>query len=77
MYGNVSFTVFGPKGHLENKLVLEGLQKISDKFQSIDHIGPKHAADFEATEDRDESVMKMRDAFERVAYLLRRLEIRE
>jgi hypothetical protein len=65
------------KGYLENKLVLEALQKISDKFQSVDHIGPKHVADFEAIEDKEERNLKIRDAFEQVDYFLHRLGIRK
>ena len=64
------------KGHIDHNLVLEGLQKISDKFQSPEHIGPKHVADFEGIEDEEERAMKKRDAFERVDYFLRQIGLR-
>ena len=64
------------KGHVDHNLVMEGLQKISDKFQSPEHIGPKPVADFEGIEDEEERAMKKRDAFERVDYFLRQIGIR-
>lgn len=64
------------KKHVTHNLVLEGLQKISEKFESPDHIGPKHVADFEAIEDEEEKAMKKQDAFQRVDYLLRKLGVR-
>jgi len=42
---------------------MEGLQKISDKFQSPEHIGPKHVADFEGTEDEEQRAMKKTGCF--------------
>ena len=42
------------KGQIAHTLVLEGLQNISEKFQSPEHVGPKHVADFEGIEDEDE-----------------------
>jgi len=64
------------KEQMTHNLVLEGLQKISEKFQSPEHIGPKHVADFEGIEDEEERALKKRDAFERVDYLLRKLGVR-
>lgn len=58
---------------LDNHLVTEGLMKISDKFSSPGHIGPKHVADFEGLTDTKEREMLQRDAFERVNYLLEKL----
>ena len=64
------------RDHLGHGLVLEGLQKISEKFESPDHVGPTHVADCEAIEDKDERALKKRDAFERVDHLLRKLGVR-
>jgi hypothetical protein len=61
--------------YLENKLVQEGLRKIAGKFESPEHIGPRHVADFEEVSDPDERGRIQRDAFERVAYLLSKLGI--
>lgn len=58
-----------------NTLVREGLTKISEKFGSPDHVGPKHVADFDAVTDRQEREVLQRDAFERVRYLLENLGI--
>jgi hypothetical protein len=52
------------------------LQKISEKFQSPEHVGPKHVADFEGLEDEEERALKKRDAFERVDYFLRQPGLR-
>ena len=62
--------------HLGNGLVREGLEKLSEKFLSPEHTGPKFVADFEDLTDPDERARVMRDAFERVDYLLRALGIR-
>lgn len=64
------------KTYIAKKLVLEGLGKISDKFSSPEHVGPKHVADFEGVNDRDERLRIQRDAFERVDYLLKGLGLR-
>jgi hypothetical protein len=64
------------RGHIDHNLVIEGLQKISDKFQSPEYVGPKHVADFEGIEDEEERAMKKRDAFERVDYFLHQIGIR-
>lgn len=61
--------------HIDNVLVKEGLLKISEKFASPEHIGPKHIADFEAVTDAEEREALQRDAFERVNYLLEELGI--
>ena len=57
--------------HLDHGLVQEGFTKIVEKFASSDHVGPKFVADFEDIQDRDERAIRMRDAYERVGYLLR------
>jgi len=62
--------------HMTNKLVREGLEKISSKFGSLEDVGPKWAADFDEIDDLDERDIRIRDAFERVDYLLRSLDVR-
>ena len=59
--------------HLKNKLVLEGLGKIRDKFASAEHVGAKWCADFDEINDLTDREIRMRDAFERVNDLLSRL----
>jgi len=61
--------------HLGHRLVQEGLHKIAGKFASLDHMGPKFVADFEDLQDPYERAARVRDAFERVGYLLRGLGI--
>ena len=61
--------------HIDNVLVKEGLLKISEKFASPAHVGPRHVADFEAVKDAEAREALQRDAFERVNYLLEKLGI--
>lgn len=61
--------------HLGNKLVMEGLTKIAEKFASVDHYGPTAAADFDEITDPDERALRQRDAYERVTDLLTRLGV--
>lgn len=61
--------------HLNHGLVQEGLRKIAEKFASPEDVGPKFVVDFEDIQDRDERAIRMRDAYERVGYLLRTLEL--
>jgi hypothetical protein len=62
--------------HIDHKLVQEALRKISEKFASPEHIGPRHVADFESVTDMEEREALQRDVFERVDRLLRELGIR-
>lgn len=62
--------------HVGNGLVREGLLKIGEKFASPDHVGPKFVADFEDLQDEDERAIRMRDAFEKLDYILRKLQLR-
>jgi hypothetical protein len=62
--------------HLGHRLVQEGLQKIAEKFASPEHMGPKFVADFEDIQDQDERALRIRDAYERLDYLLRALGVR-
>jgi hypothetical protein len=59
--------------HLANRLVLEGLDKISEKFASVDDYGPTAVAGFEELNDSEEREFKQRDGYERVRDLLTRL----
>jgi len=61
--------------HLGNKLVLEGLSKIAEKFESVEHYGPTAVADFDEITDPEERALRQRDAFERIRDLLSRLGI--
>ena len=56
-------------------LVKEGLAKIGAKFSSANDVGPKFVADFEGIREKEERESLQRDAYERVQFLLRRLEL--
>lgn len=64
------------KSFMLHGLVKEGLDKIAEKFASEKHVGPKFVADFEEISDTEERALLQRDAFERVDYLLKKLEIK-
>jgi hypothetical protein len=64
------------KPHISNNLVREGFEKIGTKFASIEHIGPQWVANFDEIDDSEERDLRVRDAFERVDYLLRGLGLR-
>ena len=61
--------------HLKNGLIQEGLAKLSKNFASVAHTGPKFVADFEEIMDAEDRIQMERDAFERVNYLLQKLDI--
>jgi hypothetical protein len=61
--------------HLKNKLIREGLNKISEKFASVDHVGPANIADFLEITDPEERSITIRDSYERVSEFLRKLKI--
>ncbi len=50
------------------------LIELSVKFATLDHIGPRDVAEFDESLDAEERSIRQRDAFERVQYLLKRLE---
>jgi predicted nucleotidyltransferase len=62
--------------HIGRGLVQDGLKKIADKFATVTHVGPKFVADFEEVQEADTRATLMRDAFEKMDYLLRALKIR-
>jgi len=63
------------KPFLENRLVREGLAKISDKFASVDHFGPRAVADFLEISDKEERAIIARRAFEQIDALFEGLGI--
>jgi len=73
--GGLDALVAEIRPHLNHGLVQEGLQKIAEKFASINHIGPKFVADFEGIIDVADRATRVRDAFEKVHYLLRTTEL--
>lgn len=65
--------IFRP--HVEHGLVVEGLNKLSEKFASVERVGPQWVADFDELEGGVREI-RVREAFELVDDLLRRLNIR-
>ena len=59
---------FQPAGN--RKLVQEMKEKLSGKFASVDHAGPKDVADFIGLEDDEDVELIKRDAYEQVQALL-------
>lgn len=53
-----------------NKLVMEALEIIAEKFSSPESVGPVHVANFEEITDKQEREQIQRDAYERVLALL-------
>lgn len=53
-----------------NKLVQEALEILKEKFDSPEHVGPLHIAEFLELSDQDEVDRIKRDAYERVLYLV-------
>ena len=62
--------------HIDHGLVQEGLLKIADKFATVTHVGPKFVADFDDVQEPEERAALMRDAFEKMDYLLHALKIK-
>lgn len=61
-------------GHVKllkgNTLVKEALEILKEKFDSPEHVGPLHIAEFLELSDKDEADRIKRDACERVLYLI-------
>lgn len=74
--GGVDALIHEIRPHLGHGLVQEGLRKIAEKFATPEHVGPKFVADFEDPLSEEERTLIIRDAFERVDYLMRALGIR-
>jgi hypothetical protein len=73
--GGVDAVVQAFKPYMELSLVKEGLQKISEKFATIDHVASKDAAEFDDSLNEEERAIRQRDAFEKVNYLLQQIGI--
>lgn len=59
---------------LGNKNVVhEAVLVLSEKFNSIDAVGPVHVADFEDATDAEERAFLQRDSFEHVQFLISKL----
>ncbi|MCD7717325.1 MAG: hypothetical protein LUI39_12950 [Lachnospiraceae bacterium] len=54
----------------DKKIVTEMKEKLSDKFASPDHAGPKDVIDFLGLSDEDEIEMTKRDAYEQIQALI-------
>ncbi|HQZ28071.1 MAG TPA: nucleotidyl transferase AbiEii/AbiGii toxin family protein [Verrucomicrobiales bacterium] len=59
--------------HLHQGLVKEALGVLTEKYQIMDYVGPKHAADFDENLDTEFREQRQRDAFERMQLLLKML----
>ena len=53
-----------------NRLVQEALKILKEQFNSPEHVGPSHIAEFLELSDPDEVARTRRDAYERVLYLI-------
>lgn len=73
--GGLEAVVDELKPSLPNSLVLEGLQNIAKLFASPDHFGPSAVADFEEIDDAVERELVRRDVFERVSFVVRKLNL--
>jgi hypothetical protein len=59
---------------LGHGLVTEALTNLAEKFSSPSGVGPTHVVNFEELDDPSERELIQRDAYERVSYLLDKLE---
>ena len=59
--------------HAANKLVQEALAILSEKFESVDSVGPTFIANFDELDDPEDRALRQRDAYERIQYLLTKL----
>ena len=62
---------------LGHGLVQEALLYLADKFSSLSAVGPTHVANFEDITDLADRELIQRDAYERIQYLIRNLQIIE
>jgi hypothetical protein len=60
---------------ITNRLVTEGLNILAKIFASPLHVGPVYIADFEEISDLEDRAALQRDAYERMSYLLKGLEM--
>ncbi|MDY6953132.1 MAG: nucleotidyl transferase AbiEii/AbiGii toxin family protein [Thermodesulfobacteriota bacterium] len=73
--GGLDSLVKAFRPHVEDGLVREGLQKMAKHFASERAVGPKFVADFEELAAGEDREIRERDAYERMAYLLKGLGI--
>ncbi len=73
--GGLDTLVADFRPHVNHRLVREGLEKAAAEFASVNHMGPRHVADFLEVYEVEERDRLMRDAYERVNYLLRQLGV--
>jgi hypothetical protein len=59
---------------LENGLVKEALNNMSQKFETVDHVGPASVAVFLGIDDKEEQMRIKRRAFETVQAFLKRMK---
>lgn len=57
-------------------LVREAIERLGRKFETVDSVGPKFVADFDEIVDREDRELRLRDAFERMQYVLAKLRAR-
>jgi hypothetical protein len=60
---------------IKNTLVVEGLEKMRNKFASVEHIGPKWVADFLEIAEKEDRDIIMRRTYEKITELLDSLGI--
>lgn len=68
--GGIDQIISGMEPLTDNKLALESLDILAEKFAGTDTVGPVHVANFQEITDSDERKLVQRDAFERVQALL-------
>ena len=56
--------------HADHGLMQEALSHLEEKFASPEHVGPRMVADFDQITDEEARDQRMRDAYERVSYLI-------
>lgn len=61
--------------HLQRGLVREALAILAEKFETVDHVGPRHAAEFDEDLDEEFREQRQRAAFELVSHALEQLGI--
>jgi len=73
--GGIDALIHELRPWINHGLIREGLAKIAEKFASEDHVGPKMVADFEEITDSGERARIQRDSYERVQYVLEKLDL--
>lgn len=71
--GGLEAIVAAFRPHLKNGLVQEGLKVLAEKFASLEHVGPREAAEFDEDLSTEAKAIRQRQAFELVHNLLEQL----